>query len=358
MKNFFDEQYILENNVRYRSISAENPDGEKGKGGMSDIPPEERKTHFARDLGKGFKVHPSICLKAREIAILADIKNGGVINHIWMTVSSLNLRGLIIRFYWDDCSVPSVQCPLGDFFFLGWEQYAPINSAFVSVNPRLGMNCFWQMPFRRNAKITLENISDEDMTIFYQIDFQERRLAENIGYFHARFNRTPILPSKEDYVILDKVCGKGKLVGVYCAYSPKSNGWWGEGEVKMFIDGDRDYPSYCGTGMEDYFSGAYNFEDMKEHIYSSHSGIYSGFYEIPFGDIYHRQQRFGMYRLHVYDPVYFSEDLKVTLQSLGWMSGMRFHPQNDDIASVAFFYLDRTCDTPPKQFTHDELENI
>ena len=342
-----------------RSICAENPAGEKGKGGAADIPESEKTTHPARELGRGWKIKPFLRLNKRETITLADIKGEGEIRHIWIVPSGKSSsRNLILRIFWDDCKTPSVECPLGDFFFNGWDSFFRVNSAAVCVNPAKGLNCFWVQPFKKRALVTLENRGEENREIYYQIDYQLKSLPNNIGYFHAQFRRQNPLPYKKDYTVLDNVFGKGKYVGTYLAYGANNNGWWGEGEMKFFLDGDEEFPTICGTGTEDYFLGAYNFEDWETKTYREYSTLYAGFHPLKTDNVYISQQRFDLYRLHVADPIYFEKDIKVTLQSLGWRSEGRFHPQQDDVASVAYYYLDRPSESPSVLPDEEAIEII
>ncbi|MCI2068993.1 MAG: DUF2961 domain-containing protein [Bacilli bacterium] len=334
-----DDKLYHSYDIETRSISPENPTGNAGQGGMSEIPAEEFLTHPARELGLGYKIRPFVNIKAGSKTTLADFSGMGMIRHIWMVNSSPRTRDLILRIYFD--GVLCVETPLGDFFFNGWDYYQLINSRYVAVNPAKGYNCFWPMPFRKGFSFTLENRGKEDEVLYYQIDFQLRNIEKNDLYFHAQFARTNPLKEKEDFVILDTVKGKGKLVGIYLAYQAFNTGWWGEGEVKMFLDDDGKFPTYCGTGTEDYFLGAYNFENWKNHSYENFSSLYSGFCKVNSDVIYNCQSRFGMYRIHEEDPVYFKRRIKVTIQSLGWQSERRFHPQKDDLAAVAFYYLEK-----------------
>jgi len=325
-------------NVKSRSVSPENPTGSVGMGGMADIPLDEKDTHPARELGIGWKVRPFIHIDKGTTVVLADVKAEGMIKHIWMVNSSIKSRNLILRMYWDGATLPAVECPVGDFFFNGWDRYNYVNCATVAVNPAKGFNCFWSMPFKKSFYITMENRTDEDMVLYYQIDYQECDIGNDVAYFHANFIRNNPLPYKEDHVLLE-VEGKGHYVGTYVAYGANNNNWWGEGEVKFFIDNDDKFPTICTTGTEDYFLGAYNFENWETHQYTDYSSLYSGFYKIKSDFLYNCQTRFGMFRVHVQDPIFFDTKLKVTLQCIGWMSGKRFHVQQDDIASVAIYYL-------------------
>ena len=149
---------------------------------------------------------------------------------------------------------------MGDFFACGWGKYAQVSSLAVCVNPGSAFNCYWEMPFRKSCKITLENIDEEPMTLYYQIDHTLTEVPEDAAYFHAQFRRSNPLPLKTDHVILDGVKGWGQYVGTYLAWGVHNNGWWGEGEIKFFMDGDGKFPTIAGTGTEDYFCGSYDFD--------------------------------------------------------------------------------------------------
>lgn len=327
-----------------RSVCPENITGGKGEGGKTPLEAGSAQ-YAAGELGTGWKVNPYLVVQPGETITLADVSGSGAINHIWLTPSG-SWRKQIIRFYWDGCDTPSVECPLGDFFACGWGKYAQISSLAVCVNPGSAFNCYWPMPFRRGFKITLENLCQGEVRIYYQITYELREVAPEEGYFHAFFNRTNPLPYKEVYKILPKIEGKGQYVGTYMAWGVNNNGWWGEGEIKFYMDGDTDYPTICGTGTEDYFCGSYNFEDPYTHDhYVQFTTPYSGLPQVIEPDrLYRSQFRFGMYRWHITDPIRFEEEISVTIQALGWKNGpkgmKRYLPLQDDIASVAFLYLD------------------
>ncbi len=323
-------------NAKSRSISAENFTGEKGGGARCELE-DGIASGAARDLGKGWKVNPYIKIEPHSTFELANIEGSGIIQHIWCTPSG-HLRNMILRFYWDGQENPSVECPVSDFFANGWGEYWQVNSLPVCVNPGSGLNCYWQMPFKTNCRITLENRSDNECALYYQIDYCLTEVEDDCAYFHAKFNRVNPLPYKEVYTIIDGIKGKGQYVGTYMMWGVNNTGWWGEGEIKFYMDGDDEYPTICGTGTEDYFCGSYNFENQKTHRYQQFSSPYSGLQVIEPDGLYKSQTRFGMYRWHIMDPIYFEKDLKVTIQALGWMSGGRYLPLQDDIASVAFWY--------------------
>ena len=325
--------------AKTRSISPENFTGEKGKGGMAT---EGTGAGCARDLGQGWKISPSIRIQPGECRLLADIDEPGAIQQIWMTPTG-NWRFSILRIYWDDSEVPSVECPVGDFFACGWGKYAQVTSQPVCVNPGSAFNCYWEMPFRKRCRITMTNIAEEAMTLYYQINYTLTDVPDDAAYFHAQYRRANPLPYKDVYTILDGVEGRGHFVGTYMAWGVNNTGWWGEGEIKFFMDGDGEFPTICGTGTEDYFCGSYNFDVGG---YREFTTPYAGLPQVIRPDgVYQSQTRFGMYRWHVMDPVRFEQDLRVTMQALGWRSGGRYLPLQDDIASVAYWY--QTLPTAP-----------
>lgn len=336
-----------------RSISPENFTGEKGKGGMAT---EGTGKQAARDLGQGWKVSPSVKIKPKEVFVLGEITGSGAIQHIWMTPTG-HWRYLILRMYWDGETTPSVEVPVGDFFACGWNQYAQVSSLAVTVNPGSAFNSYWEMPFRKSAKLTIENIGGDDATVYYQIDYTLTDIPADAAYFHAQFRRNNPLAYKDVYTILDGVKGWGHYVGTYMAWGVNNTGWWGEGEIKFYIDGDKQFPTICGTGTEDYFCGSYNFENKQTRQYQEFTTPYAGLAQVIRPDgVYSSQQRFGLYRWHIMDPVRFEKDLRITIQALGWRSDGRYLPLQDDIASVAFWYQQEPHAQFPKLPDKDYLE--
>ncbi len=260
----------------------------------------------------------------------------GAIQHIWMTPTGV-WRWTIIRIYWDDETTPSVECPIADFFCMGWNEYTPLVSLPVCVNPGSAFNCYWQMPFRKKCKITMENVNDKDpMNLYYQIDYTLTEVPDDAAYFHAQFRRTPYNETS-DFTVIDGIKGKGQYVGIYLAWGVHNNGWWGEGEIKFFIDDDKQYPTICGTGTEDYFCGSYNFD--RNGRFTEFCTPYAGLCQVIRPDgTYRSQERFGMYRWHIMDPVRFEKNLKVTIQDLGWRHDGRYLAQHSDIAATVFWY--------------------
>ncbi len=351
-------------NAKTRSISPENFTGEKGKGGMADPITDKEKInqanahHVAKTLGQGWKVNPYVNIGPNETFTLAEIEGPGSIQQIWMTPTG-EWRKTIIRFYWDDEKEPSVECPIGDFFCSGWGLYSPLSSLAVCVNPGSAFNCYWQMPFRKKCKITMENIDpNNEMRVYYQINYTLTEVPEDAAYFHAQFRRSnPNINS--DHVLVDGIKGKGQYVGTYIAWQVNNNGWWGEGEIKFFMDGDKKFPTICGTGTEDYFCGSYNFENKTTHQYEEFTTPYAGLHQIIRPDgVYRSQQRFGMYRWHILDPIRFEKDLKVTIQDLGWRNDGRYLDQKSDISSVVFWYQTEPHAKFPTLPSVDDLEIV
>ena len=337
--------------AKTRSISPENFTGEKGKGGMST---DGLAAKAARDLGQGWKVSPYIHIEPNETFVLAEIEGPGAVQQIWMTPAG-NWRFSILRFYWDGEKEPSVEVPVGDFFACGWGKYAQVSSIPVCVNPGSAFNCYWEMPFRKSCKVTMENLAEKRMTLYYQINYTLTDIPDDAAYFHAQFRRTNPLRYKDVYTILDGVKGWGHFVGTYMCWGSNSSGWWGEGEIKFFIDGDNKFPTICGTGTEDYFCGSYGF--VKDNQYVPYTTPYAGMPQVLSPDgLWQSQQRFGLYRWHIMDPVRFEKDLRVTIQALGWRSGGRYLPLQDDLSSVAFWYQTEPHKPFPKLPGKDQLE--
>lgn len=339
--------------ARSRSVSPENPSGGKGAGGGAV---EGTGADAARDLGRGWKVSPSIEIEGGAVATLADIGGPGVIRHMWMTTHTDHWRTLVLRANWDGAARPAIAVPLGDFFCHGWGEFAQVSSATVAVNPHGGFNSYWEMPFRNSARITLENLGDRKAVVYYQVDYELTDVADEAAYLHATWRRSNPLPYRQVHTILDGVTGAGHYVGTYLAWGVNSSGWWGEGELKFYLDGDDELPTICGTGTEDYFGGAWNF-DVPGHGYVPYTTPYLGLPQILRPDgLYRSQQRFGMYRWHLPDPVRFRDDIRVTVQALGWRSGGRYLPLQDDIASTAWWYQADPEGPASTEFDVDRLE--
>jgi hypothetical protein len=339
--------------VKTRSISPENLDGSPGGGGRA-IGGTGAKA--ARDLGPGWKISPSVEIGPGETFTLGQIEGAGKVTHLWLTTHVDHWRTLVLRAYWDKSTEPAVEVPCGDFFCNGWGRFAQVNAQPIAANPNGGFNSYWPMPFRSGARFTVENTSDRSVTVYYQITYEIGADHSQDAYLHAQWRRSNPLGELVPHTIVDGVVGAGHYVGTYLAWGVNSSGWWGEGEVKFYLDDDDDFPTICGTGTEDYFGGAWNF-DVPGRGYTEFSTPYLGLPQVIRPDgLYASQQRFGMYRFHVLDPISFADRLRVDIQALGWRSGQRYLPLRDDIASTAYFYLDRPSTTRPGPPSADAME--
>ncbi len=304
-----------------RSISWENRTGAPGAGGKA---------------GGGRKGSPAV----RDIAegatvTLMDIDGCGVIRHIWMTVSSREpkaLRNLILRMYWDGEKIPSVEVPLGDFFGLAHGHAVELSSAWTTMPRARGFNCFFPMPFSKHAKVTIQNDTGKKLgAIYFQIDYELMpSFAQNVGRFHAQFRRQNPTTTLEDFVIVDNVSGPGMYVGTVIGIRPLEGNWWGEGEIKFYMDGDTEFPTICGTGTEDYLCTGYGMGLYQTPYHGCPLYHYHNSAEYPHGLI-------GMYRWHVLDPIRYRRSLKVTIQQIGW-KGKGLCERADDWCSVAYWY--------------------
>jgi len=343
-----------------RQVNAENPTGGKGSACRWDPDPADPNLPHSRaavDLGRGWKVRPFIQIKSGQTATLADIEGPGSINQMWITSDLPYFRALVLRFYWDDAATPSVEVPLGDFFAMGHDA-APhlVTSLPVTVAPLRGCSCYWQMPFRRRVRITLENQAPQDANIVaYKVLYRLHEVPDDAAYFHAQWRRSLTRRDAPEHVIVDSVAGRGVYVGTYLAWSALSRGWWGEGEVKFYLDGDEEFPTIADNGTEDYFGGAWCFyrdrqNDRREQEFNApFVGLPLARIDDPAGP-----RLFSLYRWHILDPIGFSENLRVTVQALGWWPDRKFEPLTDDIASVAYWYQTGTATPfPPLPPVHE-----
>lgn len=346
-------RHALDRGDRSRSFTAENPTAAPGAGGRA-----------ASVLGAGRKGAPCLTIPAGQTVTLADASGAGEIRHVWCTVAphteavGFVLRDLVLRAYWDGSDTPSVEVPLGDFFCNGNGQRSLVTSAQVLVAPTSGMNAYFRMPFHDGARITIENQHPVDVEgFFYQIDWVEIPDPTTVPAlrFHAEFRRENPTRPAEDYTLIDGVTGRGVFLGSYLTIVALERYWWGEGEMKFFIDGDTDHPTICGTGTEDYYGGAWAFQDRlssdTEPEVLTYSAPYVGYptyitrdrsqqavYATPMAPVH------GMYRWHLPDPIYFHTDLRVTLQQIGQV-GPDLVERADDVSSVAYWYQESAGST-------------
>lgn len=282
--------------VQTRWFTAENPKGTKGQGGQARF---------------GRKGAPAVGIAAGKTLVLADIQGSGTIRRIWGTLwhpTPQALRGLKIEMYWDGSTTPAVQSPLGDFFCESLGHMVPVqNACFYSPEGR-SFNCLIPMPFRHSAKILLVNESGADNGIYYEVDATEGdKHGGNMLYFHSYWRRENPTTLRRDMTILPRVEGRGRFLGCNLGVRLNhafTNFWWGEGEVKVYLDGDKQFPTLCGTGTEDYIGDGYG-----QNVFCS---PYSGDqYVSPLKDAYE------FYRLHIPDPIWFHKDVRVTIQNMG-----------------------------------------
>jgi len=349
--------YELPEGVETRWASPENPTGERGAG--------------ARTLA-GRKGAPTIAIKAGASAVLAEARGAsGTVRRLWMTIPDRGprmLRGLRLDMYWDGAARPAVSAPLGDFFGVGLGRMATFQSALFSNPEGRSFNSVVPMPFRTGMRIVMTNESGVDLPeLFYDINYTlGDRHPANALYFHAHFRRENPTKLKQDYEILPKVEGRGRYlgtnIGVTTDRGTYSHTWWGEGEIKIYLDGDREGPTLVGTGTEDYVGTAWG-QGEYAHLYQGS----------PVAD--ERAGQWCFYRYHVPDPVYFRRDVRVTMQQIGYLAdhsrgalvreGRRLYrtgpglaelditkdgrfERTDDWSSCAYFYLDRPeNDLPP-----------
>lgn len=314
---------VIPDGVESRAITWENKTGAKGAGGE------------AMGGRKGSPAIPKI--KNGETVTLMDIAGCGVIRHIWITIpdrSPAAMRNMILRMYWDGCPVPSVEAPLGDFLGMAHGRTAPMTTAYTTMTLGRGFNCYFPMPFATHARMTVTNdLPDgKDMnSFFFQIDYELRpSLPAGTGYFHARFHRQNPTVLRQDYVVLDQVQGPGLFLGCVIGVRALSEAWWGEGEMKFYLDGDTTHPTICGTGTEDYFCAAWGMDLYQTPWHGCTLNLTNEHYKHPL---------VSMYRFHEKDPIYFRQSLKATIQQMGWSD--KLYERSDDWCSLAYWYQAR-----------------
>jgi hypothetical protein len=290
------ELYQIPAGVETRWTSFENPLGGKGIGGKEN---------------KKAKGHPSEKVAPGETKMLLDVTGAGIIQRMWMTVnerSPIMLRSLRLEIFWDKSEKPAVSVPLGDFFGIGLGRKVPFQNALFSDPEGRSFTCYIPMPYRTAARVTLKNEGDKPVMLFYDINFQQvQSHAEESAYFHAYWNRVPKTELAKDYVILPKVIGKGRFLGMNMGIITDplyQKSWWGEGEVKIYLDGDGEFPTLNGTGTEDYIGTGWG-QGLFTHAFQG----------CLVADEKTRQWAF--YRYHIPDPVYFQKDCMVTIQIMG-----------------------------------------
>ena len=304
-----------------RWITFENPKGEKGIGGAENF---------------GAKGHAFEHFDIGEVKTLCDFRGSGVVRRIWITLSDRSenvLRNVIIKMYWDDSKKPCVECPIGDFFCMGLGKMHSFENCFFSTAEGRSFCCFIPMPFRKSCKITLTNNSGEYINcLFYDVDISIEPVGDDDMYFCTSFRDIEENELEKEVEILPEIKGKGRFLGCNIAIIPNEEVykdiWWGEGEVKIYLDGDTDYPTLVGTGTEDYIGSAWELGEFINRTRGcvSKEGLAASFY-----------------RFHVEDKIYFKNEIKVTLQAMGGGPAERVRYVNffrqDHYRLTAYYYI-------------------
>ena len=308
-----ERPFLLDTGLTSRSISFENPTGAPGEGGKE-----------ASNLGVGRKGRPMVWLEPGEVVTLCDIAGAGTIRHVWMTTdkSQKNLRSLVIRAWWDGQEHPSIEAPIGDFMGFAHGRVRAYDSAVHSLGENAGMNIWLPMPFAKGARITLANEGERRVPLFYQIDYTiGDDHADDVGRLHVLFRRENPTVEKQDFVMLPRREGKGRFMGAVIGVRDLHGRWWGEGEIKIYMDGDTDWPTICGTGSEDYVCLSYGLQQTP----------------FPYHGANLIQNEFiSMYRWHLPDPIYWKEHCRITMQQIAWQDGLA--ETSDDWSCATFWY--------------------
>jgi len=260
-----------------------------------------------------------------ETRQLAKIDGPGAITHIWVTIASKDehhLKNLVLRAYWDGEENPSIETPIGDFFGLGHARYYQYSSYPIQIGTNNGLNCFWQMPFEKSALVTLTNDGPLPCRAFYYyIDYKTcDKLPENTAYFHAQYRQEYPCAAGQNYTFLEAK-GRGHYAGVNLSIHNRDDGWWGEGDDMIYVDGE-DKPSLHGTGSEDYFCGAWCYGPAFSN----------NFIGCPLRGEHKRNALWNVYRYHITDPIPFNESIRVTIEH------GHANDRSDDFSSVAYWY--------------------
>ncbi len=348
--------------VEARWINPENPHGEKGRGGTAN---------------RGRKGAPCYgAIEPGQTLTLADYSGtSGVIRHIWTTISDrspMMVRGLRVELFWDGADTPAVSAPWGDFFGCSLGEMPVFESALFTNPEGRNYNCYLPMPFRTGFRMTVTNETPRRLDMYWQqIDLTIHDPVDDALYLHAWFNRQNPTTLCEDYTFLPRIEGAGRFVGVHFGVQPDEQwgwAWWGEGEAKLYVDGDTEYPTLCGTGTEDYIGTSWG--------QGRYVNLYQGCHFTG------ERQRFCFYRYHVPDPIWFRRDLRGTIQQMGyhgtpqrqkWLfegrtvyaagasepmdvsqPGGGLFERTDDWSSCAYVYLDRPTNALPPLLAYEK----
>ena len=312
--NLIAQPYLLDTGLVSRSISFENPTGAPGEGGKA-----------ASNLGPTRKGAPQRSIKPGETVQLCDIQRPGTIRHIWITTrrEPVVQRACVIRAYWDGQQDPSIECPIGDLFGFAHGKIMPYASAVHSVGPTGGRNIWLPMPFAKRARFTFVNEGSKPVPLYYQIDYTVGdQHPQDVGRLHVLFRRENPTTLKKDFELLPERKNKGRFIGSIMGIRnlhPKQ--WWGEGEIKVFMAGDTDFPTICGTGSEDYV------------------GLAWGIQQTPFlynGCSLNEKNFVSMYRWHLPDPIAWRKQARITIQQIAYKGGLV--ETQDDWSCATFWY--------------------
>ena len=321
-----NQPYLLDTGLISRSICFENPTGAPGEGGKA-----------ASKLGVGRKGKPATTLKAGQTVQLCNIEGPGTIRHIWMAgpKTPLILRSLVIRVWWDGQAHPSIECPIGDFMGFAHGKVMAYQSAVHSLGQKAAMNIWLPMPFAKNARITLTNEGKEKVSVYYQIDYTiADKHPGNVGRLHVLFRRENPTTMKKDFVLLPQRKNMGRLMGAVIGVRGLTPGqWWGEGEIKIFMDGDTEYPTICGTGSEDYVCLSWGVQQTP-FLYN--------------GCSLNQKDFVSMYRWHLPDPIAWQKECRITIQQIAYKKGKGLAETVDDWSTATFWYEPIPSEPLPK----------
>ena len=312
--DFINSPYLLNSEVQSRSISFENPTGEPGMGGQE-----------ASNLGPGRKGAAWRRIEPGETVELANIEGPGTLRHIWMTLGNREpntFRSMVIRMWWEDQSHPSVESPLGDFFGFAHGKVAPYQSVAHSLGVNAAMNIWLPMPFTDRARVTLTNEAEIGVPVYYQIDYTINDAhPDDVGRLHVLFARQNPTVEKEDFELLPLREQKGRFLGSVVGVRALTDDWWGEGEIKFFMDGDEEFPTICGTGTEDWVCLSYGLQQTPYWYHGANlaEGRWNSFY-----------------RWHMPDPIFWQDSCRVTIQQIAWRGGLA--ETHDDWSAATFWY--------------------
>lgn len=310
-----NEPWRLDTGLISRSISFENPTGEPGSGGKAES-----------NLGVGRKGAPRKMIQPGETVQLCDIKGPGMIRHIWMTTENdpKNLRSCVVRAWWDGQEHPSIECPLGDFMGMAHGKIMGHQTAVHSLGERAGMNIWLPMPFVSRARFTFTNEGDKEIPLYYSIDYTlGDDISRDAGRLHVLFRRENPTTLKEDFELLPHRTGRGRFVGSVIGIRSLEEGWWGEGEIKVYMDGDTDWPTIVGTGSEDYVGLSWGIQQTP-YLYNGCSLDQKNFVT--------------MHRWHLPDPIYWQKEVRITIQQIGWKKSTSLFERQDDWSAATFWY--------------------